>query len=86
MSEESTIDVKPSPAPSKPPATEVALLQGGPCHMRSVRVQVGDDECVQDMGNKQAATYRRRPGGDSPAGAPFDYVIPPNLPEGITPA
>lgn len=71
-------EVQPSPGPPAPPKTEVVLLQGGPRHLLTMRIKAGDNDITLDMGGKSApALYRRRVGGDSPAGAPFDYVAPP---------
>jgi hypothetical protein len=58
-------------------ATEVALLQGGPKHLMTIRVQTDHNEIVLDQGGKlPPVTYRRRAGADSPAGVPFDFVPP----------
>jgi hypothetical protein len=70
-------EVQPSPAAPTPPVTEVVMLQGGPKHGLITRANVEHDELVLDLGNKQSATYKRRPDTcGSVGGAPFDWVVP----------
>jgi hypothetical protein len=71
------------PIPNHPtapiaPETHLVMLQGGPMHMRMLRVKADHDDITLDQGgNLPPLTYRRRRGVETHTGALFDFVVPP---------